>query len=545
MVVFEQRDQIMLDGSKWGRQKDDGHMSASDEEILPLEGLAESESDDDDDDDDEEISDGQDDDRSLMDEQEQEEEELDNEAWGSSRKAYYGADDVSDDEDVAQEEQEAERLQKKHLARLRPEDFLDTWTDKPETAPSTNRIVIEELPPPDLSKLSKVDVLKLLKTRHPEVPRLAGVYQHLHPQLSSLSLLAQRPFHPQHATINLKFALLSVLLSSIAVYFAVRADARERNSTQKRLLAKISETEALWEQISSIHIDENALDIKELVSTETQLNNQIILPPKPKPSLNGPTRKRKRPVKTLADDLDASDDDLSTTLALLKKTRTKSKPTIEVDDDLSDFADATTLHPLDAQEKHQNKKTLRFYTSQIEGKSSKRREKYSGDTEVFKERRNDRNERQIQEAKKRGQPLAIDTLDDEDPVLKSPTSADADNDYYNFIAKKASHKKSTGKEEYESAKASAKAYLLGELDDVDESGKRLITRQIEKNKGLMPHRSKDVRNPRVKKRKKYEKKKIALKGRQQVYQVGDKRRGAYGGEQTGISKNVVRGVKLG
>ena len=186
----------MLDGSKWGRKKDDGYMSASDEEILPLEGLSDEESEDDD----EEVSDGQDDDRSLVDEEEDHaEEELDNEAWGSSRKAYYGADDVSDDEDIAQEEQEAERLQKKHLARLRPEDFLDTWAEIPETTTQpAGRIVTEELPPPDLSKLSKTEVLKILKARHPEVPRLAALYQRLYPQLSSLSLLAQRTFHPQH-----------------------------------------------------------------------------------------------------------------------------------------------------------------------------------------------------------------------------------------------------------------------------------------------------------------------------------------------------------
>lgn len=127
-IVMEQRDQIMLDGSKWGRQKDSDVMSASDEEILPLDGLSDEDSDD------EEVSDGQDDDRSLdEEEQEDEEEDLDKEGWGSSRKVYYGADDVSDEEDVAQEEQEAERLQKKHLARLRPEDFLDTWTDVPAT----------------------------------------------------------------------------------------------------------------------------------------------------------------------------------------------------------------------------------------------------------------------------------------------------------------------------------------------------------------------------------------------------------------------------
>jgi len=33
----------MLDGSKWGKQKDEGYLSASDEEILPLEGLSEEE----------------------------------------------------------------------------------------------------------------------------------------------------------------------------------------------------------------------------------------------------------------------------------------------------------------------------------------------------------------------------------------------------------------------------------------------------------------------------------------------------------------------
>jgi U3 small nucleolar RNA-associated protein 3 len=215
---------------------------------------------------------------------------------------------------------------------------------------------------------------------------------------------------------------------------------------------------------------------------------------------------------------------------------------------LDDFGDVTTLHPVDAQEKRHNKKTLRFYTAQIESKSQKRREKYSGDTEVFKERRNDRAERTIEAARKRGLPTnttnEADQLDDEDPVPTGQTETKED-DYYDFVAAKAARKKATGKQKYETSKAAAKAYLRGEGEEMlDESGKRLITRQIEKNKGLMPHRNKDVRNPRVKKRKKYEKKKIALKGRQAVYKVGDVRRGAYGGEESGISKNVVKGVKL-
>ena len=235
---------------------------------------------------------------------------------------------------------------------------------------------------------------------------------------------------------------------------------------------------------------------------------------------------------------------MTVALAALKKVRSTPKQT---NSDLDEFADVTTLHPLDAQEKRQNKKTLRFYTAQIESKFQKRREKHSGDTEVFKERRNDRAERVLEAARKRGLPSSTnedDALDDEEPEPIIRTK-EKEEDYYDFIAAKAARKKATGKQDYEASKAAAKAFLRGEGEEVlDESAKRLITRQIEKNKGLTPHRSKDVRNPRVKKRKKYEKKKIAMKGRQAVYKVGDVRRGAYGGEESGISKNVVKGVKL-
>lgn len=541
----------MLDGSKYGRKTNDDYLSASDEEILPLEGLSD-EDDNSEDDDDDEVSDGQDDDRSQLDE----EEELDNEAWGSSRKAYYGADDVSDEEDERLEEQEAERLQKKHLARLQPEDFLDTWADTiaataDRSQTTTGRYVTEELPAPDLSKLSQTERVKLLKSRHPEVSRLAGLYSRLYPELSSLGLLVQRPFHPQHEIIKLQFASLSVLLSSIAIFFALRADTKERKSTEKKMIGKISEMEKTWAQISSIQMDKNAVDVQDVIATETKLDNLIAQPKSSAPApKKDTTLKRKRQAKTLADDV--SDDDLTETLALLKKSRkTKPKPLANDLDD--DFAESKFLHSVDAQEKSQNRKSLQFYAAQIAQKGAKRREKYSGDMEVFKERRNDRNERQIEEARKRGLPskdlddTALGTSEPNDDDETQPPQRNVDDDdYYDFIATKAAKKKATGKEDYESSKAAARAYLLGMTDEgeLDESGKRLITRQIEKNKGLTPKRSKDVRNPRVKKRKKYEKKKIALKGRQQVYQVNDRRRGNYGGEESGINKNVVRGIKL-
>ena len=554
LVVFEQRDEILLEGSKWGQKRNDrNYVSASDEEILPLGDISESEDEENDDseEDDEEVSDGhEDDNRSLMDEDEQEKEDVDKEAWGLSRKAYYGADEASDDEDIALEEQEAERLQRKHLARLRPEDFLETWSAIPSivySAKTSTKVVTEALPAPDLSKLSTIEMSKLLKARHPEVLHLAALYQKLHPELSTLSILAERPHHPQHEIIKLKLALLSVLLSSIAMFFAVRADSRDRPFTVKKLTAKIMDLELLWDKVSAIAIDENGVDIQSLHIEEK--NTLIDLPTSPKPRKTAPeTRKRKRTiVKTLTDLSSDEEDDLTTTLALLETSQiaVKSKASqAGAKDELSDFVDATTLHPVDAQDKRANKRTLRFYASQIETKQANRRNKYSGDVEVFKEREKDKDKRQVEEARKRGQQPAEDEadLDEEEP----PPAAGADEyDYYDFIKAQAAKKRASKKEDYETLKAVSRAFLLGDEEvELGEGGKRLITRQIEKNKGLMPKRSKDVRNPRVKKRKRYEKRKIALKGQRAVYVANDPRRGTYGGEASGISKNVVKGIKL-
>jgi U3 small nucleolar RNA-associated protein 3 len=76
-----------------------------------------------------------------------------------------------------------------------------------------------------------------------------------------------------------------------------------------------------------------------------------------------------------------------------------------------------------------------------------------------------------------------------------------------------------------------------ELESIDEhSGPRSLTRAIEKNKGLTPHRSKAVRNPRVKKRERYEKAKRKVSSQRAVYKGGQGAlEGSYSGEKSGIS----------
>ncbi len=74
-------------------------------------------------------------------------------------------------------------------------------------------------------------------------------------------------------------------------------------------------------------------------------------------------------------------------------------------------------------------------------------------------------------------------------------------------------------------------------------GPRSLTRAILANKGLTAKRAKSVRNPRVKKRMRFEKAQRKLASQKAVYKGGVKETG-YGGEMTGISVRTVKSVKL-
>ena len=80
-------------------------------------------------------------------------------------------------------------------------------------------------------------------------------------------------------------------------------------------------------------------------------------------------------------------------------------------------------------------------------------------------------------------------------------------------------------------------------DEETGDGPRSLTRAILKNKGLTPSRSKAVRNPRVKKRQKYEQAKKKVSSQKAVYKGGLATTGRYEGEKSGISK-VIKSRRL-
>nr|XP_975194.2 PREDICTED: something about silencing protein 10 [Tribolium castaneum] len=75
----------------------------------------------------------------------------------------------------------------------------------------------------------------------------------------------------------------------------------------------------------------------------------------------------------------------------------------------------------------------------------------------------------------------------------------------------------------------------------NDPGKRAITYQIAKNKGLTPHRKKEQRNPRVKHRNKFRKAKIRRRGAVREPRTEMAR---YGGELSGIKASVSKSIKI-
>jgi U3 small nucleolar RNA-associated protein 3 len=198
---------------------------------------------------------------------------------------------------------------------------------------------------------------------------------------------------------------------------------------------------------------------------------------------------------------------------------------------------------------------LRFYTSQIAQKANKRGtggRNAGGDEDVpHRERLRDRQARLNAEAEKRGRrqadagaELGGESDEYDTKQAKQIRKEVEEDDYYDLVAARSAKKKS---DKVAFAEAQKLAALEGgrvvEEETVGPDGKRKISYAIEKNKGLTPHRKKDVRNPRVKKRKKYDEKKKKLASMKPTYKGGEGR-GGYKGELTGIKKGLVKSTKL-
>lgn len=110
-----------------------------------------------------------------------------------------------------------------------------------------------------------------------------------------------------------------------------------------------------------------------------------------------------------------------------------------------------------------------------------------------------------------------------------------EDDYYSSVARAAAARKKARQDLY------AVAPKYPRIDKFVD-GERAISNQMLRNRGLVPHKNKLNRNPRVKKREQYRKALIRRRGAVQDVRAHEQN---YGGEQTGIKSNLSRSRKLG
>ncbi|KIM43375.1 hypothetical protein M413DRAFT_444202 [Hebeloma cylindrosporum] len=528
------------------------------------------------------------------------EEEEEEEGWGRGRAAYYAsnADQLeSDDEEGNElEEQEAKRLQSKMREEMKDDDF--GLNDNPELDDKMEVDDILEpapsvLPPPATDKKSRLghlektspealalardwddtarslqktrDRIAQLESEDPDSLSLGMIHIHYQALLSYSTMLAfylhlrssakyaQRPAllqsHPiLERLLTLKQSLQTLEDLDFAVVDSENDDDDEDEYTGMSMNDILADGEKIW----SFQPDEG-LDSDELDDLLNDAQTPIVEARQPKAGKR-PKKKRKTQPEATSTTVAPVFDLVEPEFVSSKSSSARHRP---VDDAFDAYGESTALHSVDAADKTARKKSLRFHTSKIESASARRQgarnQAAGGDDDIpYRERRKEKDARLVREAAIRAKNEVGVPLDNEDPEpqagqkrsrndAEDGEGAESPDDYYELVKKRSKEEKTKKKEEYEEAHGRTRIPLDGD----ETSGPRSLTRAILKNRGLTPHRSKSVRNPRVKKREKFEKAKKKISSQKAVYKGGlSQSGGKYDGEKSGITK-VVKSVRLG
>ncbi|KAI5057259.1 hypothetical protein GOP47_0027274 [Adiantum capillus-veneris] len=493
-------------------------------------------------------------------------------AWGRHKKTYYDADTVdyellsSDEEVPAEEEAEALRLQRQMAEKLRPEDF-DLDLDEEENsakeyesslqdvvakaeAKENQRsksylskrgrldvsakdasILVEEVKK-DVSALSKEEQMNVVMSDAPELvgllTELKESSNELRNKIEPLLLKVKECNNGNKGGLHYlqtKRMLLLSYIQNILFYLLMKAEGRSvrdhpviaRLVEIRTLLLKMQPLEEkLQSQVDEVLTSlEDVLPPSEVKACESpKVCAQLpSIPSREEEDLQAPNVTEgkvpeDRPHEQTGQQKRAITKLLDTNMQIPANTLQQGKPlaVVQSDDDEA-LPNNISLQKI------------------ISSKIQKRKPVISGDMDLpLKE------DLGIRRAKLERQKVPY--LDDND---NSDEQGDALEDEFYREAKRLKVLKKAAKEK-DPMKMTVPEPIVEE-----DIGKRHITYQMEKNKGLTPHRKKLTKNPRKKYKLKHQKAVIRRKG--QVREI-QRPSAPYGGEATGIRTTISRSVRF-
>ncbi|KAH9812509.1 Sas10 C-terminal domain-containing protein [Melampsora americana] len=258
-------------------------------------------------------------------------------------------------------------------------------------------------------------------------------------------------------------------------------------------------------------------------------------------------KKRKRSTQSM----EVEDPNLALS-SLPKRSATGSLP-LHDQSDFNDFIEPTSLTASEGQQKSNGKRDLRFYTAKIDAKG-KRREKAihgldgnaTGDSDLPYHTKEARR-REFLQNQDHGQPMGSDDESGLDPDVSygQDTDPDQSGDYHDTIRELKRSAKVAKKAKYDEQRLAERNALSTEAES---GGPRQATRQILKNKGLTPKRAKVNRNPRVKKRLRFDKANKKISSQRPTYKsdqaAKSREMNGYSGEKSGVKSTLVKSRKL-
>ncbi|KAL2188303.1 hypothetical protein L209DRAFT_751156 [Thermothelomyces heterothallicus CBS 203.75] len=509
--------------------------------------------------------------------------------WGSSKKEYYNADTIETEADALEEEAEARRLQAKKLAKMQEADFAfdeSEWLAPKEQGKDEDEVVTEVLKEVEVTDdMGPEERYKLLQARYPEFDYLVDEFRELQPLLATLQKEAEGK--PAKSLQVIRSWLAGCYVAALASYFAIlTSPSRDGDGSAATMNPSELREHDVMETL--VQCREAWLKVKNLKAARPVAppSNGMLSPPEEEADLemvDGASAPKRRAEKLSKAEVKANKKkaaeaarkaraveeslaELSTLLKSAKKAGKAGKaagaPAAAAsagaadDDNRSDFGEEEALDARTAADKARRKKSLKFYTSQIVQKANKRAgagRDAGGDMDIpYRERLKDRQARLNAEAERRGKKGSKFGADlgegdsegegeGEDAVAQQVRGEE--DEYYDMVAHEARKKREDKAARFEALAKARRGERVVEEEQIGEDGKRQITYQIQKNKGLTPHRKKEARNPRVKKRKKYEQKQKKLRSVKAVYKGGEGP-GGYQGELSGIKTSLVKSVKL-
>lgn len=481
------------------------------------------------------------------------------ESWGEKRD-YYGKDEAQSIEDLELEKQEAARLQKAELARLLESDFDIVTPIAPEQDKSTAATAVLGQNVTKDRKIEKIerkltdeDRLRLLDLEAPEALALADEFCALRPMLKELKLKVYNETVCDF--VRLKLQCLSLYLANVSAYFALRWSGDVADMSTHPVIDSLMKSRACWSKIAIIdddgvskstsekleqaHLEEGANHSEG--SNASATDNSFVDSSDESEEIDKPIAFEEGNVETA----EIGDEDRQV-LNAGKIVKPSVKLNFELSDDLlsqsadandhsSEYGESERINDAEAEEIRRRRKSLRFFAAQIEQKIGRTRKGAEGDVDLPYKDREDWQLRQQQASAAAAAKAENSELD----------TANDDEYDQNIVQSTAASNKKDQKSQQKSLRKNQRDMQLESQQEEDGEAsetKRGITYEISKNKGLTPKRPKENRNPRVKKRKKFEKALKRHSSRQAVFK--GKPQGAYGGEMTGIKANLIRSVRL-